>query len=475
MKFCAECGGDLKGSTKFCPECGFNINTLTQEIEKEIEKEIVVENNISKESIFDENILEEPLVAKTTRELGTNLEDMAEKILQDRGFSTESRTKLRGTSGQLNEIDIIAKRNRIVIAVECKNYAESNKVGIKEIRDFSAKLDDLDIKRGLFITSSTFSQDAIGWAMNNPQMKQIDLWNGNKLTENFQATVLGRTSGQLTKIPDCLNPRDTLENYSEILLKNKSNVGIARRDLIFHPYYIIQFTLREQFKTPDKQIHSQFNSGQYVVDGLTREILYCSDDNGDVFYEKNSEQKQVIEDLMNIEPYKIVEIQKIDNSNVVVHKASMNKKDVEFTVKKKIIEDNKAIIPYCVRKSREEEVEKEFTHVPNYNSIQLQSKITHVPKLEIVFDSKDYSYVRKLLPASDITLIDEISECKHLLRKKHTFAVCETCGIAKCEDDIFVDEQDLCYCKDHASQELKESKKGKSIKDRLGFSFRKNK
>lgn len=472
MKFCPECGEDLKGSTKFCPECGFNI---ISSLGQEIRKEIVVENNISEESIFDEDILEDPVIEKTARELGTNLEDMAEKILQDRGFSTETRTKIRGTSGQLNEIDIIAKRNQIVLAVECKNYAESNKVGIKEIRDFSAKLDDLDIKKGLFITSSDFSQDAIGWATNNPQLKQIDLWNGNKLTENFQATVLGRSGGQLTKVLDCLNPRDSIENYSEILLKNKNNVGIARRDLIFHPYYIIQFTLREQFKTPDKQIHSQFNSGQYVVNGLTRKILYCSDDNGDVFYEKDSEQKQVIEDLMNIEPYKTVEVQKVSNSNVVVHKASMSKKDVEFTVKKKIIEDNKAIIPYYVRKSREKEVEKEFTHVPNHNSIQLQSKTIHVPKLEIVFDSKEYTYTRKLLPASDITLIDEISECKHLLRKKHTFAVCENCGIAKCEDDIFVDEQDLCYCKDHASQELKESKTGKSIKDKLGFSFRKNK
>ena len=202
MKFCPECGEDLKGSTKFCPECGFNITSL---IGQEVRKEVVVENNVAEESIFDEDVLEEePVIEKTARELGTNLEDMAEKILQDRGFTTETRTKIRGTSGQLNEIDVLAKRNRIVLAVECKNYAESNKVGIKEIRDFSAKLDDLDIKKGLFITSSDFSQDAIGWATNNPQLRQIDLWNGNKLTENFQATVLGRSGGQLTKISDCL-------------------------------------------------------------------------------------------------------------------------------------------------------------------------------------------------------------------------------------------------------------------------------
>ena len=467
MKFCPECSGNLKGSTKFCPECGYNINIV-------IQKKLFVDNNISKESIFDEDTTEDHITEKTSKELGTNLEDMAEKILQGRGFFTETRTKLRGTSGQLNEIDIIAKKENITIAVECKNYSESRKVGIKEIRDFSAKLDDLDIKKGLFITSSDFSQDAIGWAINNPQMKQIDLWDGNKLTENFQSSVLGRHGGNLTKVHDCLNLRDSLENYSVVLLKNKNNVNIAKNDLIFHPYYIIQFTLRGQFKTPDKQIHSQFNSGQYVVDGLTRKILYCSDDNKIVFYNKETEQKQIIEDMMTIEPHRTVEIQKTTNSNVVIHEISMNKKDVEFLVRKKIIEDNKVTTTYYVRKSREEEIKKEFTFVPNPNSIQLQSKIINVPKLEIVFDSKEYRYMRKILPASDVTLVDEISECKHLLREKHTFAVCEKCGIAKCEDDIFVDTQDMCYCKDHASQELKESQ-SKSFTKRLGFSFRKNK
>ena len=178
---------------------------------------------------------------------------------------------------------------------------------------------------------------------------------------------------------------------------------------------------------------------------------------------------------MNIDPHKTAEIQKTENSNVVVHKPSMSNHDVEFTVRKKIAEDNMDTIPYSVRKSREEEVEKEFTYVPSHNAIKLQSKVVYVPKLEIVFESKEYNYTRRILPASDITLTDEISECKHMLRKKHTFAVCEECGIAKCEDDIFVDDQDLCYCKEHAPQELKESKKSGSIRGKLGFSFRKNK
>ena len=106
MKFCPECGRDLKGSTKFCPECGFNIASLAAQNAGEQ----TTAKDVPEESIFDEDILQEPATEKTTRELGTNLEDMVEKILQDRGFSTETRTKIRGTSGQLNEIDIMATR-----------------------------------------------------------------------------------------------------------------------------------------------------------------------------------------------------------------------------------------------------------------------------------------------------------------------------------------------------------------------------
>ena len=204
-------------------------------------------------------------------------------------------------------------------------------------------------------------------------------------------------------------------------------------------------------------------------------MLYGSDDDDDVFHDESPETKQIVEDLMSIEPRRTVEIQKIENSTVVVHEASMSSHDVEFTARTKIAEDNINTIPYSVRKSRDEEVEKEFTYVPNHNAIKLQSKVVYVPTLEIVFESKEYNYTRRILPASDITLTDEISECKHMLRKKHTFAVCEECGIAKCENDIFVDGQNLCYCKDHAPQELRESKKKGSIRGKLGFSFRKNK
>jgi restriction endonuclease Mrr len=153
MKFCSECGEDLKGSTKFCTECGINLNNIP--------KENPVQNEIKTE--YTEHVLdsEEPVIQRTTRDLGTRLEESVERIFKDRGYQTMRGQKIRGQSDQFNEIDVLAKRGSITLAIECKNY-EDRKVGIKEIRDFVAKLDDLNINKGLFVTSSDFSSDARG-------------------------------------------------------------------------------------------------------------------------------------------------------------------------------------------------------------------------------------------------------------------------------------------------------------------------
>ena len=52
-----------------------------------------------------------------------------------------------------------------VVAVECKNYSEARTVGIKEIRDFQSKLQDLpDVKEGMFVTNTVFSSEAQTYA-----------------------------------------------------------------------------------------------------------------------------------------------------------------------------------------------------------------------------------------------------------------------------------------------------------------------
>lgn len=458
MKFCPECGKDLRNSIKFCPECGFNLSKMVGgSVQENLDQDT--------ESIVDENILEEPIEKKTTKEMGSNLEDEVEKILSNMGFITETRIKKRGESGQLNEIDIMAKKGRKTIAVECKNFAESVKVGIKDMRDFSSKLDDLNIDEGLFVTMSDFSQDADGWA----KSKKIRLWNKARFDEYFQSWVLGRKVVNVERINNCLDlPHDTIEYYSEILLQNRDRVKISRCELDFNPYYIVKFTLRDQCKTPYKPPHPIYNAGTYFVDGLTGDILYSSSDEGDEEFVEEDESRQINEDLKDIEPCKTTKVVKQSYAKINKHEPSKSQKNVEFTVRQAVIEENTQNIKYTVRGRRgENDKEEKYMYVPSPNTVQLNSEVIWIPRLEIEFMSKEYDYLRVVLPASDTILVDEIAECKHILKKRRTFAVCDVCGVAKCEKDIVADGSEEYFCKKHAPKEVVESKKKESIRNRF--------
>lgn len=459
VKFCPECGEDLRGSTKFCPECGIGLAKLAGG---------AVQENLDQnsESVVDGDILEEQAEEKTAKEIGTNLEDTVEKILSNMGFTTKTRIKLRGASGQLNEIDIMAEKEGKKIAVECKNYAESRKVGIEAMRDFSSKLDDLGIDKGLFVTTSDFSQDAVGWAKNSQSMK-IELWNGTKFYENHRSQLLGRKAGNMKSINDCLKPLDTIECYSEVLLQNKDRVSVSRCNLDFNPYYIVKFTLRDQCNTPDRKNHTIYNAGTYFVDGLTGDILCSYSDKGDKTFMKDAESRQIIEDLKDIIPYKTAEVVKTPRSDIEEHEPIESRKDVEFSVRQAVIEENTQDIRYIERGRRgEDDKDEKHEYVPSPNTVQLHSKVIRVPRLEIEFTSKEYIYSRVILPASDTTLVDEIAECKHILRKRQTFAVCDVCGVAKCQKDIIADSSEY-FCKKHAPKEAAESEKKGSIRGRF--------
>jgi restriction endonuclease Mrr len=65
----------------------------------------------------------------------------------------------------LHEINILAKLQNKNLAVECKNYGEARIVGIKEVRDFQGKLQDLpEVTDGMFMTNTSFSSEAETYA-----------------------------------------------------------------------------------------------------------------------------------------------------------------------------------------------------------------------------------------------------------------------------------------------------------------------
>ena len=278
----------------------------------------------------------------------------------------------------------------------------------------------------------------------------------DKGTSHTKPEVPVDTGKILASVDNCLSLDNTIEGYSNLLLKNKDTIA-TKHILTFNPYYRIQFTVEEEFYTPDKEIHNVSNSGKYIVNGLTNEMMCCVDDNGEIFHTKGTEQEQISKDLVNIEPAKTVNVHEVPELEVNVQPPKITSEDAEGAIRNQIITDNAITVTYGVKTSSDKEKMKKYTHTPSSESIQMSSSMIHVPKLDITFKSKKHTYKRSILPASGLTITDEISECKHTFSTKHTFAVCVSCGIAKCQDDILVDKRDMCYCKMHAPPNLKKA------------------
>lgn len=74
------------------------------------------------------------------------------------------------------------------VGVQCKHYADGNKVTPRQIREFQGALGPFD--RGIFMTTSVFTQQAEEQAT-SPGYKPIDLIDGERLLELLQEYALG--------------------------------------------------------------------------------------------------------------------------------------------------------------------------------------------------------------------------------------------------------------------------------------------
>src|SRR4051812_25536735 len=115
MKFCPECGSNLGiGSVKFCANCGKNLwqtspntatpypsspkmslsdNTIYQDIAAAGE-----ETKIEQGQDFASTTASSAASTNTVYSLGVKLEELVEKILKNKDYTTQRRQKLRGRS-----------------------------------------------------------------------------------------------------------------------------------------------------------------------------------------------------------------------------------------------------------------------------------------------------------------------------------------------------------------------------------------
>ena len=149
-----------------------------------------LENHVNEELNDNEDWKEEVINVIINNLSASAFERLIQRVLRETGFIQVEVTGRTGDGG----IDGrgIAKINGILsfyIIFQCKKYQAKSKVGSKEIRDFRGAMVGRTDK-GLFITTSTFTRDAIAEATRDGA-PVIDLIDGEKLAEKLKELSLG--------------------------------------------------------------------------------------------------------------------------------------------------------------------------------------------------------------------------------------------------------------------------------------------
>jgi len=112
---------------------------------------------------------------------GDLLENLTAKIYEKMGFDVDQNVLLKGKSGSMHEIDVIAKKRslirRKVIYTECKFRADNYIVQKRDLSNFILALDDLRQKNASFVTNSNYSEGALKIG----KQYNLSLVDGNRL------------------------------------------------------------------------------------------------------------------------------------------------------------------------------------------------------------------------------------------------------------------------------------------------------
>jgi len=415
---CSECGAEINNSeAKFCSECGTDLKDI-----------ISGDTKKSKINIF---------------ELGEKLEEAVELVFQSQGFDTKRRQRLKGKSGTINEIDVVAKKGKQTVAVECKNL--STPVGQNLMRDFCFKLGELNIKKGYFASNTDFTSGARKIA----QHFNVTMWTKENLQEKYWSISIGRS---LTKekidVKNALPLNIGYEGAVLLDLENSEKVKIVDSYLTFHPYYIIDYGFKAKWNDPTRNIHKFNDEGTVYIDAISGNILNIqkvSKKLSNIISSSNDKNviTEVIEELRNnknASTYTVLP----DPFQVNVKQPEIQNRFTKKLALDWIIDKNTHKILYKPKSSDSLLDTRSVTFTPKSNQVMIK-KITflNVPKWSVTFDSFGIEYSRELFAFSGVVIEDGIEYCpRHFTLgslkffSKQNIAVCEICGQALCNEHV---------------------------------------
>jgi hypothetical protein len=467
-KFCPECGTRLsEPNPKFCPECGAN---LGHQEARPVDTAKAIPPPPSPDA--RPSVHEDVEMRKVNAyELGQRLEQMAASIFKNLGYSVEVRKKVQTRTGSVCEFDVLLRRGQRTMAIECKNYDVSRAVGIQDLHVFRDKLVQSDIYSGIFITNTTFSEDAVKLATDTDT--NIDLWDGAELRERYTATALGRLGtgvDEHTVLPLATD----FSTATSLPLKNRHVVQLFNPMLVYHPYIQVSYRLQARRKDGARKTHRFSDSGTYFVDALEGDIINRDKGMmvsiGDIFKGKEArlsskEDRMVAEDLKGL-PSTTKAVLSTTEYKTVVEKSSFTIEEAAETVRSYAMKKNTQDVSY-EKKIKGESVTRTFRFTPEAGEISIcGTKMIHAPQWNMTFEAGRSIFSRRILASSNRVLADGLAMCSVCtLLKKQSVVVCEECGRPLCEKHSYLEGRWLCQ--DHISNALREQIKSRGIFSRI--------
>lgn len=458
MSFCTKCGAQtIDKSAKFCYKCGAPL--VIEDIEQPVKKkeETGEVETIKKEDV--EFASDEDIVSKTfnaeirgarAHELGVKLEMAVEKILKAEGYTTERRKRM-GEKVK-SEMDIVALKTRKgykdEIIVECKNY--SSPIPVKEVQAFESKMRALGKKNGLFAAIPYFSAEAIAWGQN----VGLRLWSWENILEKLEEIEVGRYGiSEVGRIKYFLPLKISYDEAVKLDFDNNGNVDVGKVKLIWKPYYVFSYKLKCIRVDPRKQKHPIEDSGSYIIDGLSDNFVVQSDAVKNAFKKmlgqakdeslKTKENDIVLRELVQA-PETGLRLIESDEYEIVIHKPIEKEVNIQKRILAEIIKENTQSTYYTLKRDEGNLLpdQHEFRITPSAKEIRWAStKCIYVPKWEIEYLSKEYTYTKIITGNSGSVIYDTITYCnKHVnigIGRKKNVSVCDICGKALCKEHIW--------------------------------------
>lgn len=196
---------------------------------------------------------------------GLNLELIIADLFRKNGYTVIHNLKKKGKSGVEHQIDVYAEYKAPLhtssVIIEAKSYEES--IDKDKIMKFVQIVDDLNVDRGIFVTTSDYVLSAI---MTANQYNNIELWNRDKISKLVGELQLSSSvyteqqpDGKIESRIKTISPRishDQVQQYVTDRIKKREKGGFLGSGKVFeeskstklllYPYYDFGIKARVQ-------------------------------------------------------------------------------------------------------------------------------------------------------------------------------------------------------------------------------------